>query len=96
MYPDEDRDVNLVIDAMFIKKAKLWDNLKGKFIGFPDYGAMTLISDDANLKENISNEEKNYISRIRRKISFVRKAKNDGDNLATEALVFMAVRLCGT
>lgn len=69
LYPDEDRDVNLVIDAMSIKKAKLWDNSKGKFLGFPDYGNMTPINDFDPVKE---------------------------DNLATEALVIMAVCLRST
>lgn len=37
-YPNEERDVNIVIDAMSLKKAKLWNQSRGKFIGYPDYG----------------------------------------------------------
>lgn len=41
LFEDQDRDVNLVIDGMSIKKAKIWNNSLGKFIGFPDYGNIT-------------------------------------------------------
>lgn len=33
LYPNEERDVNIVIDAMYIKTSKLWDHSSGKFIG---------------------------------------------------------------
>lgn len=33
--------MNLVLDAMSIKKAKIWNNSLGKFVGFIDYGGIT-------------------------------------------------------
>lgn len=42
LFGEEDRDVNLVIDAMSIKKAKLWDHSLRKFIGFTDYGNISV------------------------------------------------------
>ncbi len=71
LFGEEDRDVNLIIDAMSIKKAKIWNHSLGKFIGFSDYG---------NVSVTIPNEKK----------------KDIHDELATEALVIMAVCLRGT
>ena len=33
LFSDEDRDVNLVVDAMSIKKSKIWNNSLGKVMG---------------------------------------------------------------
>jgi DNA transposase THAP9 len=44
-FPDCDRDVNLVSDAMAIKKGKIWDPAAQKFIGFIDYGNSSTMSD---------------------------------------------------
>lgn len=37
-FPDCDRDANLVIDAMSIKKGKVYDRVSGKFVGLVDFG----------------------------------------------------------
>jgi len=96
-YCDEDRDINLVIDAMSIKKAKLWVQSKGKFIGFPDYGSMTPINNVSTVEKIVSSAQKTKsITSSKKKNSPVKKAKKEDDNLATEALVFMAVCLRGT
>ena len=58
-----------------MEKAKLWDNSKGKFIGFPDYGAMTPICDDFTLKKNISAKEKKSISPTGKEVSSAKKKK---------------------
>ncbi len=37
-FPDCDRDANLIIDAMSIKKGKVYDTMSGKFVGLVDFG----------------------------------------------------------
>jgi len=44
-FPDCDRDVNLVSDAMAIKKGKIWDPATQRFTGFIDYGNSSITSD---------------------------------------------------
>lgn len=44
-FPDCDRDVNLVMDAMAIKKGTVYDSVNHKFVGFIDYGNSSIVSD---------------------------------------------------
>jgi len=37
-FPDRNRDVSLVLDAMSIKKGIIWEPVTGKYVGFVDYG----------------------------------------------------------
>lgn len=46
-FPDCDRDVSLVIDAMYIKKGKIWDQKMQKFVGLVDFGNAKNTSSDA-------------------------------------------------
>ena len=52
LYPSEERDINIIIDGMAIKKSKLWDNSSGKFIGYPDYGCLDYGSVTTCVKKN--------------------------------------------
>lgn len=46
-FPDCDRDVNLVSDAMAIKKGIVFDSAMKKFVGFIDYGNSNITHDAA-------------------------------------------------
>lgn len=37
--PKDDKDCNLVLDAMAIKKQIIWDKKANQFVGFSDYGS---------------------------------------------------------
>lgn len=45
-FPDCDRDVSMAIDAMYIKKGKVWDQKNQKFVGFVDFGNAKHTSSD--------------------------------------------------
>lgn len=50
-FPDEKRDVNLICDAMSIKKHIQWDNKREKMWGYCDYGQIEVPQSDVEATE---------------------------------------------
>lgn len=91
MFAEEDKHCILLVDAMAIRKQKIFDKSKNKFIGFCDYGPHILCNDKEQAKEALVFMLNSLNGKWRWPIGYVLQNKTPASVLAQ--LISTSIRL---